>query len=377
MLNYKRFSLIIAISITICMLTVGCTKPIAPVNSAESQTNEPPDVSSNPTSSPAGSPSPSIFIETYKDETHKQIQYGKLSFEIDSYFHIVYHARSDDTETFKCETDKDVTWQPVFTMTFVAIREMEKQYFTDTEGIAAYLRDLSPNYERIRIYHDVTDDSGIVGLYSVTGGGLTNYIVSHQDACYFIESDYCALDNDLFIHYHEANYKEDKLKIECADSFITDVNQTVYYHKDEFVKAEYDITQGKDGTKYAAELIRDDGYHFTLQNENGENLLTLSTYGSFYDILKFVDLNTDGYADVQFLEEPGTWNNSYALYVWDETSKNFIKVKCDEMLSHIEVRDDYLLNWQKENYESGVVQKLIWDKYTLIKESEKPYYLGE
>jgi len=40
-------------------------------------------------------------------------------------------------------------------------------------------------------------------------------------------------------------------------------------------------------------------------------------------------------------------NNIYALYVWDDSQKNFVQVKCDEMLSAIEAYDGYLMNWQK------------------------------
>ena len=174
----------------------------------------------------------------------------------------------------------------------------------------------------------------------------------------------------------EADYEETRLKIECAGSFITDVIQTVYYQKDEFKKAEYDVTQGKDGTKYSAELIYEDyDYYFTLKNVKGENLLTLTTYGEFCDVLNFIDVNMDGYADIQFLEQPGTWNNSYALYTWDDTAQNFAKVQCDEMLSSIVVYDGYILNWQKEDIGSGAVQTLVWDQNTLILESEEPYQL--
>lgn len=170
------------------------------------------------------------------------------------------------------------------------------------------------------------------------------------------------------------------LKIKCANSFITNVNETIYYNKSKFEKAIYDIIQGKGGAKYSAELSFDNKEYinnFTLKNEKGENLLTLSAEASGYneDIAnKFLDANMDGFADIQFLEEEGTMNNSYALYVWDDSIKNFVKVKFDEMLSNFEVHDGYLQNWVKESANSGVIQKLVWkNKNTLIKESEEPY----
>jgi len=43
----------------------------------------------------------------------------------------------------------------------VKIQEIEKMDFADIQTIASYLKEMSPNYERIRIYDNVTDDSGI------------------------------------------------------------------------------------------------------------------------------------------------------------------------------------------------------------------------
>jgi len=102
----------------------------------------------------------------------------------------------------------------------VKIQEIEKMDFADIQTIASYLKEMSPNYERIRIYDNVTDDSGITGLYSVTGKELTKYIVCYGDVCYLIESDYDILEVYLFKGDPDANYQADKYKIECADSLL-------------------------------------------------------------------------------------------------------------------------------------------------------------
>ena len=104
--------------------------------------------------------------------------------------------------------------------------------------------------------------------------------------------------------------------------------------------------------------------------------MKLNTQASSFNedmVIKFLDVNMDGYADIQLLEEEGVKNNSYALYVWDDSDMTFVKVRCDEMLSYFEVHDGYLVNWVKEDSRSGIIQKLIWDKNTLIKESEEQY----
>lgn len=323
------------------------------------------------------SSSPSNDVKTYNDETHKQIKYSKLSFNI-GVFHIVSQKSSDNIEIFTCEIDKGET-RPESHMT-IKIKEIEKKDFHNTKNLVSKLNDMTPNYEKIRIYSNITDDSGIISLYSVTGGGLTKYIVQYKDDCYFIESDYSNLEVYLFKNNPKTNFEVNNLKIECANSFMTNVNEAIYYKKNKFEKAIYDVIQGKDGIRYSAELrFNNEEYanHFMLKNEKGKNLLTLSTEASGYskDIsIKFVDANMDGYVDIQFLEEEGTMNNSYALYVWDDATKNFIKVKFDEILSHVEVHDGYLKNWVKESANSGVIQKLVWkNKNTLIKKSEESY----
>jgi hypothetical protein len=330
-----------------------------------------PDPSSN---SPSNSPtsSPTNYVKTYEDETHKEIQYGKLSFNI-GLDHIVSHTYSDNIETFKCESDKGKV-KPVTHMD-ITVRAIKKQDFLNKESIISYLSDMSPNYEKIRIYNNVTDDSGIISSYIVTGGGQTKYVVCYRDACYLMESNNSSLDAYIFKKLSiEPNYEAYKQKVKCANSFTAYVNETISYDDN---KAEYDIIQSKDGKKYSAELSRhkEYQYHFTLKNEKGENLLTLSTHASdINDVIKILDLNMDGYADVQFLEQAGTMNNSYALYVWDDTAQNFVKVKCDKTLSYFEVHDGYLQNWVKESANSGVIQKFVWDKNTLKKESEEPYH---
>lgn len=383
----KRIAL--GIIIIAVLMLVGCNKVVThrqidtsngvgeKKENSETGTIKQPDPSSTPISTlistPISSPSisPSNYVKTYEDETHKEIQYGKMSFNI-GLNHIVSVTHSDNTETFMCESDKGKV-QPETHMT-ITVRAIQKQDFLNTESIISYLSDISPNYEKIMIYNNVTDDSGIINLYSVTGGRLTNYVVCYREACYLIESDSSGLDAYLFKKLLiKANYVGYKQKIECANSFTAFVNKTISYDAN---KVEYDIIQNKDGKKYSAGLIRDKEkkYIFTLKNEKGENLLTLSTFApNIEDIINILDVNMDGYADIQFLEQAGTMNNSYALYVWDDFAKNFVKAKCDEMLSYFEVHDGYLLNWAKKDGQSGVIQKLVWDKNTLIKESEEHY----
>lgn len=358
---------IIGIILLIVLMMVGCKE----------QTKEQLNLINNPSDNQTKKPtsSPANIVKTYNDETHMEIKYGKMLLNLD-WYHVVSDTYNGDSETFYCEINKGEA-APESCMT-IKIRDIEQQSFTNTEGIVSYLNNISPGYEKIRIYNHVTDDSGIISLYSVSGGDQTSYVICYEDSCYLIESDYSILEIYLFKDNPESNYMEDKFKIKCAKSYITNVNETVFGNDDHFEKVVYEITQGKDGTKYSALLSRNDiEYNFTLKNDKGEELQTLSTDAPYYyDVINFFDVNMDGYADIQLLDFAGAMNSSYALYVWDASLKNFVKVKCDEMLSNIEVYDGYLMNSAKSGAGSGVNQKFIWkNNYTLEKVYEESYQI--
>lgn len=138
--------------------------------------------------------------------------------------------------------------------------------------------------------------------------------------------------------------------------------------------AVYDFTQGNDGASFSAEVSLNGQYQYTLtiKKENDEKLLSLSgNASSLNEVVDFLDYNLDGYLDVRVLEQEGTMNNSYALFIWDESTGNFDRAICDEMLSDIEVRDGYLINWVSVDAQSQMMQKFVWDGNTLVKISEE------
>lgn len=362
--------IVLSIIIIAVLILAGCSDGVA--NSLLDSTGS---LSRTLTSIPTISPL--NYDKTYTDEIHKLIQYGKLTFNIDV-FHIVSQTQRDNSEIFKCQIDKDER-RPKNHMT-IKISEIEKKNFTDTRSVVSYLSEISHNYEKLTIYHNVKDESGIISLYIVTGGGQTKYIIYLKDSCYLIESDADFLEICMFKNDPTANYEENNLRIVCAGSFITNISKTIYYDKDKFQKGIYEIIQGKGGARYSAELSFNSKEYinkFTLINETGNNLLAISTETSgFYGDLaiEFLDVNMDGYVDIQILEKEGALNNGFALYVWDDSIKNFLKVKHDGLLSNFEVHQGFINNWVKESGNSGVIEKLVWiNKYTLVKESEELY----
>lgn len=271
--------------------------------------------------------------------------------------------------------DEDEAYSWTETNMNVVVRNIEKQDLLDIESILSYISKLYPEYTSITIYEDINDDSGIKNLFVITERELTKYIVNYSDISYLIESDVDEI--YLFDNYPSDYYEVNNTKIECEDFFITNVREFLTFSGDEFKKAEYDIVQGKDGSKYSGELSYDNEeytYKFNLKNEDCENQLSISAYASYYgDVIEILDVNMDGYADVKYTEQEGTLNSIYGIYVWNDTIKNFIKVKCDDELTYFEVFDGYLECWAKNDWQSGVVKKFVWDKNTLVKVSEEDY----
>ena len=173
-------------------------------------------------------------------------------------------------------------------------------------------------------------------------------------------------------------------KIECADSYITDVYSKVSMNEEnKMEKAEYKIIQGKDGTKYSAELSYDSKeytYSFTINDESGINLLSLTTYASYYgDVFRILDLNMDGYADIQFLTGEGTMNSVYDFYIWDAAARKFVKAECEDELLFIEleINEGYIRLRGRNDSSSGIITEYKWEGNKLIKVSVDEYHADD
>lgn len=269
-------------------------------------------------------------VITYENETHKKIEYGKLSFDL-RYHHIVSYIQSDNGATFNCEIDKGEVW-PETHMT-ITISKTEKRDFSNVESIILYFKEKFPGYENIEIFNNAIDNSGVTSLYNVTKSDLTNYIVCYSDVCFLIESDYKNLDIYLFKNLQKANYVEDIQKIEYANSFTAYVKKSIFYDSN---KAKYDVIQGKGKMKhyiYVSYDYKESKYNIIVKNEKSESLLTLSGDAPYFDdIIRISDENMDGYADILVLKAAGARTNIYELYAWDDSEKSFVKVEDYELV---------------------------------------------
>ena len=180
----------------------------------------------------------------------------------------------------------------------------------------------------------------------------------------------------------EALYEEE---IVCAESGIAYVHKAISSDGEKVI---YTVTQGKDQTTRVIEASvaesnsHDWYYDYTLLVKGEEEVLQTLTGGtdnfvhSGYNVfIDFVDLNLDGYADMQLTVAEGTLNFVYEFYLWNPSSKTFEKVLCDEEILAIgyEICDGYLKLWGRNDASSGVMYILRWDGNRLILESQEKW----
>ncbi|WP_313563662.1 XAC2610-related protein [Ruminiclostridium cellobioparum] len=333
------------------------------------------DQSGDPSDSPtvAENVGTSNVVKNYSDENHKVIEIGKLSVKLDTY-HIVSETYNGSSYAIRYKEDKSPSDNnsPVDT---IIIREMKNLNLMDKKSIKSYLINMMPSFEDIKIYNNITDDSGVTYLSTISGGGKFYCIVNFGNISYLIDSNLRAIEYYIFNTLQNIAYEEIKQNVECANSFSASIHEIIDYET-ETVK--YDMTQGKNGKKYSAELSSggDGRCNYTLKNDKDKNILNMTSgMGELSEVIRFIDVNLDGYADIQVLDQSGAMNSLYNLYIWDESVNNFVKVKCDADISYFEVNEGCLVTWQRSGADSGNQTVLAWkDNKTLVKVSEEEYH---
>jgi hypothetical protein len=368
--------------IVFALTLIGCSKTA--IQQKHIQTDNPSDT---PTTSPITTPTTAPkavenvvtpnAVKYYSDENHKIIKFGKLSAELGIY-HIVSETSNGSDYTIEYKEDESISSSdsPVENM---IIREMKNQDLMDQESIKSYLIEMMPGYENIRIYNNITEDSGITYMSVISGGGKTYCIVNYGDTSYFIDSNINTIEWCVFTTaFNTANYEEIKQNIECANSFSATIHEIIDYET-KIIK--YDIIQNKNGKRYSAEINfgGDDRDVFTLKNDHDKNLLNITLGGGEPNSeITFIDVNLDGYADIQAVDAAGAMNSLYNLYVWDESANNFVKVNCDTEISYFEVNEGCLVTWERGGPDSGIQKVLSWkDNNTLVKTSEEEYHTDD
>jgi len=183
-------------------------------------------------------------------------------------------------------------------------------------------------------------------------------------ACYL--SDYSDVNDPMRKFGQELSYSiiEDGKTI---DSLTIEDNSTIY-----------EVTQESEQSVYTVELSQDSSGNSSIYIiSEGKELQLINLNYHIHDI-EFLDVNLDGYIDMQLIQW-GALNDVHYLYLWDPFEQHFLEVMYQgfDMLSYYVIHDGYLINWAKESQNSVLKQKLIWDKNILILESEEYAEAGE
>lgn len=158
------------------------------------------------------------------------------------------------------------------------------------------------------------------------------------------------------------------------DDKIEIINENVIPEKDDKSKVPddaYSVNHTKNNSTYKVAIIEnaDSGYTISVYDSESNQLQSIPM--DIFIGIDFQDLNLDGYTDI-VINTGGTWNETHDLYVWDSSSNNYVKVSYVgfEMLSFFEVYEGYIKNFIRgDSPEDSIMEKLIWDGNTLVKDS--------
>lgn len=309
--------------------------------------------------------------ETYKDEKHIKINLGNDFFNLEGY-HVVLYEKNNGIEKYICRNNKNNF--DLLSNFDITIKPIENPKTTNIDSILAYVKNNYQTYNSVSIYLDIYGDSKITKLFVVKEDEKTNYIVAFKDSWFLLESQNAILDLMLFDTYN--NYKADN-----TPNFVLE-NLTIKCSKNNKVilekisrpndnRIDYRFTQEKNEIEFTGMVFKNkETYNFVLKDKKGNSLLSLLTEENSPDnIVRFEDLNMDGYLDFAFLSEPNGWEGYYELFTWNNDKKKFEKVN-GVKLSHFEISGEYIKNWEKSDY-GYKLQTFIWKGSSLKKINEK------
>lgn len=155
---------------------------------------------------------------------------------------------------------------------------------------------------------------------------------------------------------------------ECSDGKLIEVYKDIHYQE---LCARYYFGKEREYWADYQLLPMDDGSYqmrFELFNQN-DTVQTLIWDSYFVKYPEFVDVNEDGYVDMNVVIDSVPAYDTVELYIWDEEKNCFQEVICEEQLAHIESKEGQLWNWTRYG-EGYVLQIFTWKDNELIKVSE-------
>lgn len=306
----------------------------------------------------------------YDDESHKQVEYGDISFDLSS-FHIVTETTAESYKKFHCELNTGESCER--DEVDYSIEKIDS--IDNKEAAEEYIKGRIGEYQALDTFDNIEDKSGITQMYEArTETGAYCVVICNGTTYYTTTTDigmsYDMLDSSI----DETTRKEIK-NVPCGQG-IESLVQSEISHRD--LTGTYSITQNMDSTEYTANLSIDFNeeeyeykYCFELSDGTGSQIQNLEWKTNFENYPEFMDLNQDGYLDLKIVIDNTPRYDINQLYIWDATKQSFEKVKSSETIGYFEVNDGYLKNWVNNKKGTYVCQKLVWDGISLVKESEE------
>ena len=135
------------------------------------------------------------------------------------------------------------------------------------------------------------------------------------------------------------------------------------------------------GTTCAVILTRDSRFNYAVQvtDEDSNVLQSISPKNDFVSGIEICDVNTDGYEDIVVISS-NIFDGMRELLLWDISAQQFRRAEFlgFEELRYFEIEDGYINHWidkwqlgRRDIAGAGVKQKLVWNGYSLIHESEE------
>lgn len=299
------------------------------------------------------------------------IAYGNHFFEYSNY-NIISKSDNTDSVDFKLEAnDPDSFFGKEISL---KIKKSSATPFKSVENMISYAQKNYNAYDSLKVYFNLTEDTGVTAYYEIQRDKKAYYFVFYGDKAYEIESSSSYTNLKISSSFDKPSYEQINEVISNQKTGAANLVKKYSFYKNSGI---IEILQNAANLKFTA-VIRlieynpelEGNYVIEVKNSTGETLISSTLYaGSDYDaFIKVLDLNGDGYMDLQILKSEGIRNNSYDLYLYDESIHNFIKVDIgDEILSTIEMKQGYICNWSADNDALGTVTYYVIEGNKLVK----------
>lgn len=300
---------------------------------------------------------------------NKIIEYGKIFIEFSDY-HIISCTQNKDSAVYKLKLDVTSTYSDEEIT--LKIKESSKSSFESIEKMVTYAKEVYNACDNLMAFYNIKDDYGVTAYYQVEKDGKAYYLVFYTDKAYEIESTSSLIGKEITSSFHEPSYEQVNKDILSEDLVLANVErQYSYFENRATIKIIPSETQKE---KIIVEIGTIENEHtIEVKNSDGKVLVSSQLYGDnfYHSFVQVLDLNQDGYVDLQILKTQGTRNNEYDLYVYNEDINDFTKIDIGNyLLSNIEIRNGYIYNYTNDSPNIGEGEYFLIEGDTLIKKDE-------